>query len=91
MEIKNKYLLLTKVSDDKFKGNHPNGINVGSTLIQGYAKMGIVKGEQLFLFPFLKINSSPNAWTSIVVSFDKKTMMLKTKNSTYKIEIKKDE
>lgn len=91
MEIKNKYLVLKKISDDKFKGNHPNKINVGSTLIQGYAKMGITKDEQLFLFPSLKFNSSPNAWTSTVVSFNEETMILKTKNSTYEIEIKKDE
>lgn len=33
-----KYLKLTKISDDKFGGNHPNGVNVGSTIIQGYPK-----------------------------------------------------
>jgi len=89
--MKDKYLILTKISDDRFNGNHPNGVNVGSTIIQGYARMGIVEDEQLFLFPSLKFTSSPNAWTSKVVSFDKKTKILKTVNSTYKIKVKKDD
>lgn len=86
MEIKNKYLVLKKISDDRFNGNHPNGVNVGSTIIQGYPKLGINVGEQLFLFPSLKFTSSPQAWTSVVKSFDKKNMILKTANSTYKIQ-----
>lgn len=89
--MNNKYITLTKLSDDAFNGSHPNGIYVGNSSIQGYPKNGINVGEQLFLFPSLKNESNPNAWTSQVVSFNKKNMILKTKNSTYKIDIRKDE
>lgn len=89
--MNDKYITLTKLSDDAFNGSHPNGIYVGNSSIQGYPRKGINIGEQLFLHPSLKIDSSPNAWTSTVESFDKKKMILKTRNSTYKIDIRKDE
>jgi hypothetical protein len=90
--LKGKYLKLGKLSDDKFEGNHPNRINVGYVL-EGFNKFGITEGDQLYLFISLKLDASPQAWTSKVVSFDEKKMILKTANSTYKVVVvdKKDE
>lgn len=91
MELKGKFLQLTKLSDDKFGGFHPNGINVGSRLIYGYNHDGIEQGKQLFLYPLENVADVPRAWTSKVVSFDEKTMTLKTKNSTYSVGVVKQE
>jgi hypothetical protein len=84
--MKDKYLILTKISDDKFNGNHPNGINIGSTEVQGFNYDGIRLGEKLYLYQWREV--PPTAWTSTVESFNEENMILKTKNSTYKITIK---
>lgn len=87
--MKNKYIILTKIKDKVFNGNHPNFVNIGSKLIRGYCKNLPVIGEQLFLYDYLKFNTI--AWTSIVLNYDLKTKLLETKNSIYKIKIIKNE
>lgn len=47
--MKGKYIRLTKLEDLKFDGDHPNGINVGNTAIQGICADEPKEGEQLFL------------------------------------------
>lgn len=85
MKIIDKYLVLHKISDDKFNGNHPNGINVGSTRIQGICKKEPVIGKSFILID--TILNIPCAYTSAVKSYDKKKGILKTNNSTYKIQV----
>lgn len=77
-----KWLVLEKISDDVFNGNHPNNVNVGSTVIRGFNNDDIIIGKPLILY---SINGGRLSNTSTVVSFDEKNMILKTKNSTYKI------
>jgi hypothetical protein len=86
MNLIGKYITLTKVSDDVFEGNHPNGVFVGNQL-SGYIKTKPVIGEQLYLYPSLKGVLPPCAWTSILVAIDTKSNLIKTENSTYKFEI----
>lgn len=86
MELKNKNITLIKLSDDKFNGRHPNGVFTGSK-ISGYVKSEPKIGEQLYLYYSLKLTSTYSAWTSAVKSIDYDNMILKTENSTYKIEI----
>lgn len=98
MKLKNKYIILEKLSDDMFGGNHPNGVNVGSIAVQGYALYEPTVGEQFCLFSSLedvKIGEAIipkeqllTSWTSAVKEIDLENMILKTKNSTYKILIK---
>lgn len=80
------YIILEKIKDKVFGGNHPNLINVGSKEIQGYLNELPIIGEQLYLFHNEKM-SSPSAWISKVLKFDNET--IETKNSIYKIHIKK--
>ena len=87
--MKDKYIILTKIKDKVFNGNHPNFVNVGSTIVQGYCKNLPIIGKQLFLYDYLKVNV--NAWTSVVLKYDLKTKILETKNSIYKIKILKNE
>ena len=61
-----KYVVLTKLSDDMFGGFHPNGIDVGSKLIQGYLRDEPTPNKQLFLYPSLKMFIQPNLYTFIV-------------------------
>jgi hypothetical protein len=83
-----KYLVLTKMEDRVYEGNHPNKVNIGSSDIQGFLKNDIEIGEQLYLYPTLKFQIAPCAWTSSVESFDIEKMELRTKNSLYTITIK---
>lgn len=74
-------IIITKVSDDVFDGNHPNGIN------EGYEKNGIM-GELKVGMPFtvspIKLSDYTHFYTSIVTEIiDENTF--KTMNSTYKI------
>ena len=67
---------ITKVSDDRFGGNHPNGIN------EGYVTQGIVKGKPVIGERYyVGVGFS----TSIVTNIISKTMF-KTLYSTYRIE-----
>lgn len=82
--MKGKYVVLTKLEDLKFDGNHPNGINVGNTAIQGLCSEEPKVGEPFILqYGF----GYSTCWTSPVVSFDKESMILTTENSIYKVEI----
>ena len=74
---------LTKLSDDAFEGNHPNGIN------EGYVKEGIEKyppehGQRYGLITGKQI------WdyfsTSPVVTLPDENGVFKTQYSTYKLE-----
>lgn len=83
--MKGKFLILEKISDDKFKGNHPNGINVGNTEVRGINCDGIEIEKPLVLYSDV---GSVFSYTSKVISFDEKNNILKTENSTYKIYVK---
>lgn len=82
--MKGKYIKLTKLEDLKFDGNHPNGINVGNTRIQGRCIEEPKVGEQLILQSGISYGT---CWTSKVVSFNKDKMILTTENSVYKVDI----
>lgn len=88
-----KYLILEKTEDhfNRSYGWHPEGI--GSTNIQGYLHDEIQEGYPIHLYITQnnKFDSHPTAWTSTVKSFDKETMTVVTKNSTYKITIRQEE
>jgi len=71
---------ITKLSDDKFEGQHPNFID------EGYVKEGVFievpkVGDNFYLHDFR---------TSIVkeiMSQTEKEIIFKTENSTYKLEL----
>lgn len=66
---------ITKLSDDAFNGNHPNGINKGY-ITEGKITIGPVVGERFYIGKFS---------TSIVLEIiDENTF--KTLYSTYKLE-----
>lgn len=67
MKLKGKYIVLTKIEDLKFNGNHPNNINVGSKEIQGYCHSEPEISEQLTLH-YNKVQRSVCAWTSEIVN-----------------------
>lgn len=66
---------LTKISDNRFGGNHPNGIN------EGYTKEGIMWNDPIVGQSFYLGNLATSVVTEII---DENTF--KTQNSTYKIE-----
>jgi endonuclease YncB( thermonuclease family) len=71
----NKRMRLTKVSDNRFSGKHPNGINVGYSK-EGTFKYGPVVGERFYI---------GGLYTSTVTKIiDDKTF--ETENSTYRLE-----
>ena len=81
---KGDLIKLTKISDDKFRGHHPNQINKGFN-ITGQALNDIVVGDALFL------NTSGDKrygyfHTSVIIEILGKDSF-KTLNSTYKVEI----
>lgn len=84
MEILNKFVNLTKLSDDVFGGNHPNGINEGHVLSGIVLKKPMI-GEQFYLYG-TKL-SGPKAWTSKVVEINEEENLIKTKNSTYRVDV----
>lgn len=73
---------LTKISDDKFNGNHPNGINQGLVLKGNFTKKP-TKGER-FYFNSEKISYFS---TSTVTEELNENGIFKTLYSTYKLEI----
>lgn len=93
MELKNKYLILEKL-DGKFRQD----MLVGDKSIRGYCLDEPTVGHQFFLYNCIKdvevmgavipCNELPVSWTSRVESIDLENFTIKTKNSTYKIEIK---
>ena len=73
--IMKKYRL-TKISDDIFDGEHPNGIDEGY-IKEGYTNSLPVKGEMFFMGTLR---------TSTVTETLNEDSIFKTKNSTYKLE-----
>lgn len=74
---------LTKLTDDVFEGNHPNGIN------EGYTKKGYMIEKPKVGYPFTVYAGKlyPCFWTSTVKKKMNKEGIFKTTYSTYKIEI----
>jgi len=77
-----KKIRLTKISDDIFGGNHPNGINKGYTR-DGYMIHKPKEGEEFILY-LSKLH--PYLYTSIVTKKLNKKNIFKTTYSTYQIE-----
>ena len=87
MKIKGKYVILQKIADNRFNGEHPNGVYVGN-ILEGYALYEAMIGEQLYLYPYHlpKMDNHPKAWTSKILSF--KDNIITTENSTYEVVIR---
>lgn len=82
MKFKGKKVRVVKLTDDKFNGEHPNGIYEGSERV-GYPTEELEVGKRFYI-------STNTNWfmTSLVTEIvDDKTF--KTENSTYSIEIVK--
>ena len=77
MKLIGKNITLTKISDDMFNGNHPNGYNVGSVL-SGYIKKEPKLAERFYLFGSIKGMEYPRFATSAVKRVDFDKMILKT-------------
>lgn len=74
---------LTKITDDFFEGNHPNGINEGFT-IEGYEVAKPQIGER---YVISRSKMHPIFGTSAIIALPNEDGMLKTTYSTYKFEI----
>jgi hypothetical protein len=96
MELKNKYVILEKLSGERYRADMP----VGDRSIQGYCLELPEVGYQFFLYNCIKdvevmgaiipCHDLPIAWTSRVEEIDLINNIIRTKNSIYKIEIKDD-
>ena len=73
-------VVLIKISDDKFNGNHPNGI------IEGYTRIGKLINDVVIGDQVLVINNTHYLCTSEVTEIID-DITFKTENSTYKIEV----
>jgi len=78
--MKDQYKL-TKISDDKFDGKHPNGIYEGDART-GFKGKGPVVGDR---YEFRGIVPQSSLLTSVVVSVEADGIF-KTMYSTYKLE-----
>jgi hypothetical protein len=79
---------IIKIKDDKYKGNHPNGINVGYTKV-GFEVAPPQIGVRYAILPenHLKMDNVMNDFsTSIVLSLPDKEGIFRTLYSTYKLE-----
>lgn len=72
--------IIRKVSDDKFEGQHPNGINEGYTTF-GYLLKDITVGERCIVY---FTNTQYLNTSKVTEIIDENTF--KTENSTYKIQ-----
>ena len=75
---------LTKLKDNKFNNNHPNGIN------EGYVKEGIINVDKSNEHQCFLIIQGDRFWnTSHVAAVEEKEGydIVTTLNSTYKVEI----
>ena len=79
-----KKVKLTKLSDDAFNGNHPNGIYEGY-VAQGFETNPPTIGER---YEIHTENGTLVLSTSIVQSGSNKDGIFKTTYSTYKVEYK---
>lgn len=77
-----KRIKLTKISDDEFQGNHPNGIYEGYC-VDGFMSVKPKVGYRFSVF-YSKLN--PGFTTSTVTKKLNKDGIFKTLYSTYKIE-----
>lgn len=76
-------VILTKITDDKFNGEHPNGI------IAGYTRSGILQHDIEVGMAVLVIGPARYLCTSDVTEIiDDNTF--KTRNSTYNIDLYED-
>jgi len=82
MDILYKQVTITKLSDEFFNNEHPNGIN------PGYVNSGYVHRlptvDESFI---LETGANRIFRTSSVTSYDSDSGILKTRNSTYQIKI----
>ena len=85
---KGQRIILTKESDDKFKGSHPNGITEGFAL-EGDLMFDVVVGECLEMYHLVHDNWDWFHTSTVTEIVDENT--IKTKNSTYKIEYIKND
>jgi len=81
-----KRIKLTKLSDDHFEGNHPNGIDEGFT-INGYLMNNPKVGERFCVY---QSKTNYNFSTSNVIKELDENNIFKTTYSTYKIEYLND-
>lgn len=89
-----KYVVLQKLDGKKYRPD----MLVGDRSVQGYCIEPPTIGHQFFLYNCIKdievmgavipCNELPVSWTSRVESIDLENRIIKTANSTYKIEIK---
>lgn len=77
---KGDQVVLIKISDDKFNGNHPNGI------IEGYTTVGKLINDVVIGDQILVVNNIRYLRTSEVTEIID-DITFKTENSTYKIEV----
>ena len=95
MELKNKYVIL-----EKLDGKYRPDMLIGNREVQGWCLEEPTVGFSLYLFYAPKnvkigeveipAEDLPCAWTSTLKEIDYENMILTTKNSTYKIEIRDD-
>lgn len=83
------YVTLEKVKDLRFKGEHPNGINIGNTDIKGNV-YDLPEIGQPFILGATEVQGHYliTSYTSRVVSWDKEQQLIETKNSVYKYTIR---
>lgn len=87
-----KQVKLVKLSDDKFNGQHPNGIIEGS-LRKGYIQKEPIEGNNMFIYQKILNGFIASFYTSVVTEIVKKTkssVVFKTLNSTYKLTYVKE-
>ena len=73
------YATITKLSDDKFNGRHPNLID------KGYTSNGVVVMKPLVGYSCI-VGGLRTSTVTEIVSETKKKIVFKTLNSTYKLE-----
>lgn len=73
------YATITKISDDKFNGRHPNLID------KGYTSSGVVVMKPTVGYPCI-VGGLRTSTVTEIVSETKKKIVFKTLNSTYKLE-----
>ncbi len=81
LNLKGKKITITKCNDDKFEGNHPNGID------KGYSRTGVVENEIEIGKPF--IVTYPDRLGHFQTSRVTEILdnQIKTLNSTYNIKV----
>lgn len=78
-----RYGTIIKESDDKFNGNHPNGIHKGYMQKGDFLKVPTIN-------EYFYIGSLRTSPVTEIISETNKEMIFKTVNSTYKLIIEDD-